>query len=333
MIVVHAPPGAAAAVASATISDGLFGPGHALDETMGPFAVGLHDVFAKVTHPQGAVTLHATLNVESGKTIQLATAGAQIRAAGAPTTFRLFENDIVSSTYVDGSGGPLVASSDVDVRPTADGSTIFPVGAGAHLFTWGFGDGVRLDAKAGVTTRLDIWDYSQRRVARIVAPASRDLPDGCSDKAKATLRLVNAWGDVFPGVDPWHIDLKAGSSFDIGQHPDAVKLLYKVDDLPIALALPCLRQRRVALGALGAGPADFHIGRLDVDHVDVTMGDGSVKQVPGTYQVYADGAAMLTEKLPTGTGIDLFAGSYSLVVEYPTSAGTTATSKQSITIP
>ena len=331
-VIVHGPASAAPLVAPRV--EARTGVDDPLESVLGPFHVGARNVFVTTKGPDTRAYVALSVQIAGGKALELSLAGAQIRSAGAPATLGYPGATPITSTYVEGSAGALVVTAaSISTSNRADGSTTTVVAPGTHLFTWGIGDGIRVDAKAGATTTLDLWDYSQRRVARVIAPESRDLPDACAGKASLQPRI--------PAATATPIDLKAGTSFEIGQHPDAAKLLYPAGDPRIIdIRLPCASDSwAVELGALGAGPRDFRIARLDVDHVDVTMDDGTVRQVHGMYQVYFGldahnrGRAALDSKYGTGTGVDLVPGPYTLVVEYPTSAGTTAYSTQSFTLP
>ena len=83
---------------------------------------------------------------------------------------------------------------------------------------------------------------------------------------------------------------------------------------------------------------DLTMGRLDVDHVKVTKEDGTTYQATGQYRVWRkakDGAWVPVRSAvqaadcratgnvvhPTGTGMDLPPGDYSLVVDYVTAEG------------
>ncbi len=81
----------------------------------------------------------------------------------------------------------------------------------------------------------------------------------------------------------------------------------------------------------------IQLERLDIDDVAVTREDGTVYNVKGTYQVFKQGAAgswvPLTSRTdcgagaaaqatwPTGTGIDVPAGAYRVLVNYTTAEG------------
>jgi len=61
--------------------------------------------------------------------------------------------------------------------------------------------------------------------------------------------------------------------------------------------------------ALTQPQTDKKLARLDVEHVGVTMPDGSTKDASGT-------VAIGTLTFPTGTGIDLLPGNYDLTISY-----------------
>ena len=77
------------------------------------------------------------------------------------------------------------------------------------------------------------------------------------------------------------------------------------------------------------------LGRLDVDHVAVKRPDGTTEKVEGSYHVMAvDGVTSIIDGwYPTNTGLDLPPGTYKLIVNYPTSAGTEGRFEETFTTP
>jgi hypothetical protein len=185
----------------------------------------------------------------------------------------------------------------------------------------------------GTTTKLDQWDYAQRAVARIIPPAARELPDACTSDSisPGTANLSTERGSTTIAVT---------KPVEVGQNPKVLAALGYTGarTLPLTLMLPCVSEKglmKIPLGAVGAGPTDIKIGRLDVDDVEVTMPDGTKKAVRGSYRVLtADGTADVLRVRPaTNTGVDLPPGTYKLVVEYKTSAGTMSSFTETFTTP
>ena len=76
------------------------------------------------------------------------------------------------------------------------------------------------------------------------------------------------------------------------------------------------------LGSLGGAAHETKLGRIDVDHVDVTTPTGTVEAREGIYRIESDGMGMFQDrKFKTGTGVDVPPGTYRVVVSYPANSG------------
>jgi hypothetical protein len=210
----------------------------------------------------------------------------------------------------------------LEVPPTATGKTVLPVLPASFAFEWGVYDGFDVITTAGTTTTVDLTSRAGRRTAKIIPP-TRELPDGCPSG-----KGFRVWAkEIIPiQVSPFD------SSVDIGQNEAIVA---RHGQLPgIIIDLPCGGIGNVPLSAPGASPAQFQIGRVDIDDVEVALTNGSKEMRKGTYVVYRPGThEALFSPLPTGTGVDLLPGTYELVVQYKTSAGTYGRYEETITTP
>lgn len=265
-------------------------------------------------------TASVTVAINSSAQTEVKLGGLAINRVGGPATVDLRE--MVPTTGLLSKAVDGATASTLTIPPTSDGSAALPVIAGEHTFKWGLGDGIVVALKPGEVVKLDQWDYAQRAVTRIVPPA-RELPDACrGDRIETgSVELSNA-------IASTKVALRG--PVEIGQNP---KILGG-HSFPIVMRLPCvLGEVSVSLGAVGAGPKELKLGRLDVDDVSVAMPDGSKKTVRGSYRVLRDGRDAISFRPSTNTGIDLPPGKYKVVVEYPTSAGTPGTFEETFTTP
>src|SRR5262249_396472 len=147
----------------------------------------------------------------------------------------------------------------------------------------------------GDVKKLAVWDVSQRRRAQLQAPASRDLPDAkCGTDAYWILGLKGTVVDS-------SLALKPGEKMEVGALNPNVTYTFTTSLLRSSRDLP--------LGARGAAPTPFVVGRLDVDHVQ--LAGGGTKE--GTYEVHTmdtptESANILRCTPATNTGVDLPSG-------------------------
>lgn len=223
-----------------------------------------------------------------------------------------------SPTRINANMGGITG---MEFSPNATGTTVLPVLPGPYAFEWGVYDGLVATATAGTTTTVDLTSRVGRRTAKIIPP-TRELPDGCVQG-----KGFRVWAKE---IVPIHVDFD--QAVEVGQN-DAIVARHGQQPGMI-IDLPCGGMGNVPLSAPGAAPTQFKIGRVDVDDVEVTLTNGTKQARKGTYVVYRPGThEAMHPRLPTGTGIDLLPGTYELVVEYPTTAGTTGRYEETITTP
>lgn len=262
-------------------------------------------------------SLRTQLPVKAATTTTLLLGGAAVHTMDGPNTWAL----PVLARGLNGSNKLEV------VTDRSTGTLFAPALPGEYLFTWGQGDGVVVNVEEGKTAKIDIWDYAQRSVARIV-PAGRDLPNACTGQ-----QLAYVSPRIYTSLGEGTYDLS--ESFEIGQHPRALEAVGQHGPVEVKLQLPCVRGAIVVpLGEKGAGPKELKLGRLDVDDVDLTMPNGSTQKTKGTYRILdANGKDVINFEPPTNTGIDLPPGTYKLVVSYKTTAGTPQSYEETFTTP
>ena len=91
----------------------------------------------------------------------------------------------------------------------------------------------------------------------------------------------------------------------------------------------------LAYGSLGGASKTTKIGRLDVDHVDVTAPDGSIAPREGRYSVtdVSGHISTLSRDYPTGTSIAVPPGTYQVDVTSRANSGDPKTFTQTVTTP
>lgn len=277
---------------------------------------------------EGAYSMSATTAIAANEARKVELGGLVVTAGPGPETLELSRGAtaFITSTVVNlaTNGHSFTAMA------TATGQKTTPVLPGEYVLAYGPADGVVAKTEAGKTVKVDLRDYAQRKVARIV-PAAKDLPDACPTNRGVATLLFKSPRTSYDGTS-----FTIGGPIEVGVNDRVLTVKNGGIQPDFRLQLPCVSlSPRVELGALGAGPKDMKLGRLDVDDVEVTMGDGSKKLVRGTYKVFdATGTSMiLSQQMPTNTGIDLPPGTYKLRVEYPQSAGTTGSFEETFTTP
>jgi hypothetical protein len=268
----------------------------------------------------------ADVQIKAKTASQVRLGGLAVKLGTTPTTVLEGYRFLPTLKMTDAS--PTYQSLDVSLD--ADGKTTYPVLPGEYIFAYGLLDGVVANVAPGASVALDAGDYAQRRVAKIV-PGAKELPDVCPlSTGVAVLSYVDSEGHTHT------LSQSLAAPFELGNNPRVIVATNAGQQPTLEIELPCVAGRApIPLGMLGAGPLVMKLGRLDVDDVDVTMGDGSVKKVRGTYQVYdASGTReVVSMRLQTNTGIDLPPGQYKVVVTYPQGAGTTGTFSETFRTP
>jgi hypothetical protein len=275
---------------------------------------------------EAAYVASMQMNVAANEVKTIELGGITTRGAGGPATLGIQSGAVASIT--PNAPGLAISRLSFAAQATSAATKTTPVLPGEYVLSYGLADGVVANVQAGKSVSVDLRDYAQRRVARIV-PAAKELPDACPRGAGMGTVIYGHSSRTeamsFPLTEPTEV----GVNDRIVAVRNALRPDYKLN-------LPCVTlQPRIELGALGAGPKDLKLGRLDVDDVEVTMGDGSKKTVRGTYRVFdATGTTMiLLQQFPTNTGIDLPPGTYKVRVEYPQTAGTTGSFEETFTTP
>ena len=157
-----------------------------------------------------------------------------------------------------------------------------------------------------------------------LVPPVRELPDACSDDiGNRSAFLVRSGANA---TVPLNAPITVGFNPEIAgsSAPD------------VDYRLPCIRGRvALAYGSLGGAAKITKIGRLDVDHVDVTAPDGSISPRQGRYTVtdVSGRVTTLNGEYPTGTGIDVPPGTYKIDVTYFANSGDRKKFTQTVTTP
>ncbi len=265
----------------------------------------------------GSFSASTTIATGARSTVRL---GALILTrAGAPATIgggSTYGGSLTTATVV---GDTTFNSGSFISYATDPGTASTHVAPGEYTFSWGIADGRKINVAAGSVTTQALFAHEGRRIARIPAP-TRELPNACSENAPRLYYQTSAAASYYGG-NPIPYDT------EVGQASFTAQYLYTV-------TLPCISDYvPVALGAVGAGPLDMKVGRIDVDDVTVTNVDGSSHVQRGTYVIVnAASGRTVTATYPTNTGIDVLPGTYNVVATYTTSAGTTKTTTSSVTV-
>jgi hypothetical protein len=128
-------------------------------------------------------------------------------------------------------------------------------------------------------------------MSRPYTSSSRELPNPTGAQSHVDARVQ--WGD-YSFVDSW---------VDLANLPKPLIVRAKASST-LNLQAPTKQQL-----TLTQPISDKKLARLDVEHVGVTMPDGTTKDASGTVTIG-------TLAFPTGTGIDLLPGSYDLAISY-----------------
>ncbi len=282
----------------------------------------------------GSAFFDGAAPIQMGAITELTSAGLRIRRVGMPPTLGVNHEEALPTTeFVRESDEATRAS--VKIGPTADGTNVLAVGMGSYVYRWGVGgqDGVIFRALPGQVTTKDFWDYSQRRVTKIVAPAARELPDACGPASSQTIvvRARNAWSSI----EEQRVGISTGTAFEVGENPAILQRIDPGGSRKTVALLPCFSgEIAIPFNAVGGGPNTFALGRADVDDVALTQPDGTTKMVRGRYRIQTPGGQdVLTIQPETNSGVDLPPGTYKIIVEYRTTAGTTGTFTQTFTTP
>jgi hypothetical protein len=152
-------------------------------------------------------------------------------------------------------------------------------------------DSIAFTVSGGTTADVDLLDATGKWGLRIVPATLRELPNAAGAQSRIDARVQ--WGD-YSYVDSW-IDLATLAK------PLVVRAKASSN---LHLNAPTKQQI-----ALTQPMSDKKLARLDVEHVEVTMPDGTTKDASGTVTIG-------TLTFPTGSGIDLLPGTYDLAIGY-----------------
>lgn len=153
---------------------------------------------------------------------------------------------------------------------------------------WKTLDSISFSVTGGATAMVDLVDTTDRWGVRIVPATGRALPNTTS---RIDARVQ--WSD-YAVLDAW---------FDLGSL--AKPLLVRAK----ALSNVRVNTPAVQTFALTQPVSDKKLARLDVEHAQITMADGSTKTASGTVTIGAF-------TFPTGTGVDLLPGTYDIAIAY-----------------
>lgn len=287
-------------------------------------------------HTHVSTVVQADVLVKAAQTTTIAFGGLVARIGPGPETLGLGSNVSAESTPTSNvafASSPIV---QLGGDAYADGTETAPVLPGEYAFSITPFDGAVATVTAGNTTTVDLRSPAGRRMASVRFEAGA-LPNGCRE-SRVHVRHQGpgaAAGGGAAKLVPLTVRTQDAKSVDLGVN-DAIVTRANAGIAPQPeLVLPCVtRPVPIPLGNLGAGPRAMKVGRLDVDDVDVT-GDFGKATVRGTYEVFvaATGEPVLASSLPTGTGIDLPAGTYRLVVHYTKTGGEKGSFEETFSTP
>ncbi len=283
-------------------------------ETAKPVSPGTYCLWTSVLDPRdGEVETQHMCDVE------VAAASALDYTLGQVTFARSCSDLLLSvdlPTYQETStrAGVLLGRQTAAV-PHAAGTFGYALDYLTTTSAWGSGAGgsssVLLDkvegsvAEAG-TASVDLCDVSGRAKLRLLPPPQRELPDYPgngytlnirSNGRAETRKILTAPSFAKPvlvfAAPPANAD--ATYVLDVGS---------KDARLSVPLAPPSQPMKEIQLG------------RLDVADVEVTKPDGTKVMVAGTFRVTSAARDVYFDRLPTGHGLDLFPGTYTVEVTY-----------------
>ena len=298
-----------------------------------PVTTGVHVVFDvhSQVEPSGVQSLvqagRANVTVEDHALTTLRLGGVSFIRGGADPVL--------------GVDGPGVIGADEPVGTLRQGAVIETMTTitaktwGAWHYDFGLFDGADATVLPGVLTALDVNGRANRKQLRILAPATRALPDAaCSGLRIAASRPgpnggVRQLHGAMPGNAP--VVLPAGSALVIGEYSigDIAPATYETTPIPLS----------IVLGPVGGEPATLQLERIDVTDVAVRQGDGTTATVHGRYaldQITTVAGADVVKRIcdaETATGVDVGPGRYRLVVSYDTVESGTKQDIHDITIP
>ena len=272
---------------------------------------------------QGGVTASVSGRVDAnrGQTATVKLAGLKINLGSD----RALGLDGSSSLEFERSrSGPKDMDLSVDPRPNVDTSHAVLVNPTQKvLLRWGIFDGQSFTTAAGGrTSTFNVQAVAGRMRAKI-SHAVRELPNGCTIMRD----------EISVGGGGRSMTFPATVTKTIGVNPEVVALESRAaDGGKMSYRLPCMKyDLDLPVGSLGGAAREIKLGRIDVDHVDVTTPTGTVEAREGTYRIDNDGM-FADQKFKTGTGVDVPPGTYHIVVSYYANSGSKEFT-QTVTVP
>jgi hypothetical protein len=306
--------------------------GEAYDILMG---TPTEDLALTVVSTAGALTSYTNVSValerRKAKTLQLL-AGLRVRlGTELKRDFGLrlgtFSRPIEGTPAYTGKdeGFPFTLDPTYQVETGA----VFAKPNRTYEVRWGFADGMEFTTGAAATiTTANLSNVTGRQRVEFVPPV-RELGNACVSSTGNSMRLSA------PNVSPYrefYVNISK-ESLIVGFNP---KIFRSETPPKVVYRLPCLSDDvSLTYGALGGAPLQINIGRIDVDHVDVTTASGTVEQREGTYEVLNPKTGLRVtndERYKTGTGLDVPPGTYKVVVSYQADTGT-KTFTEVVTVP
>ncbi len=281
-------------------------------------------------------TMRADVLVRAGQTTSVAFGGLVLAIGEGPETLGLGTTVFAESRLTANAAYAAAPTVQLGGDVYADGKETAPVLPGEYAFAITPIDGAVVAVAAGSVATADLRSPASRRMANVRFEAG-GLPNGCGESL-VYLRHQGPGasnGAIAPKLVPVTVRTQDAKAVVVGVNDAIVTRANAGIEPRPELVLPCVtRPLPIPLGNVGAGPREMKVGRLDVDDVDVT-GDFGASTVRGTYEVFAaaSGEAVLARSLSTGTGVDLPAGTYRLVVRYRKTGGEVGSFEETFSTP
>jgi hypothetical protein len=238
------------------------------------------------------------------------TNGQQTKVAFGAVTFDITPGERVLGADARNEGVFFYANANPDIQPLALPKALaHPAGT----FTYYFGpDHLKVTVEEGKLT-TDMFDKpATSGLARLLPPATRDFPD--APEAMGFTVYAGDW--VSNGI------VRLDTPVVVRASSAQFRTYAGFQSVPVPLAAP------------GQPAAPVQLGRIDVDDVAVTMPDGTVAQVPGTFTVSSAGLGNLCNACATKHGVDAPPGAYQISVKYiHPGDGSVATYEETVNLP
>lgn len=265
------------------------------------------------TSRQGGLSASSAgpVDVVRGQAATVKLAALKVKV-GTEATLGLGGPDPLAAEFSRANGREL--SLTVDTRNVKATDAVLVNETQRVLVRWGLLDGQSFTTAAeGHVSTFSLQSAASRMRAKIVA-AKRELPNGCTI----------ARDEITVGAIGRGMSFAASQTTIIGVNPEVVALESRdANGGKMTYVLPCMGYAlELPVGSLGGAAHETRLGRIDVDHVDVTTPTGTVEAREGVYRIESDGMGMFQDqKFKTGTGVDVPPGTYRVVVSYPANSG------------